>query len=53
MEKFLDRGKLTFLTAEKIIGLITLKVNADVETMKTYILNLEQKPRSLALLGGR
>ena len=25
MEKFLDCGKLTFLTAEKIIGLIILK----------------------------
>ena len=39
LKKFLGCGKLTFLTAEKII----LKVNANVETIKTHILNLEQK----------
>ena len=36
-----------FLTAEKIIGLITFKANANVEIVKTYILNLEQKLSSL------
>ena len=40
----LDCGKSTFLTAEKMI----FKVNANVETIKTYILNLEQKLNSLA-----
>ena len=42
VEYFLDCGKLTFLSAEKIIGLIILKTNTNVETIKTYILNLEQ-----------
>ena len=42
VENFLDCGKLTFLSAEKIIGLIILKTNTNVETIKTYILNLEQ-----------
>ena len=36
-------GKFTFLTAEKIIGLIILKASANVETIKAYILSLEQK----------
>ena len=31
------------MTAEKIVNLIILKANARVETMKTYILSLEQK----------
>ena len=44
VEKFLDCGKIAFLTAEKIV----LKANANVETIKTYILNLEQKLSSLA-----
>ena len=51
MEKFLDCEKLTFLTAEKVIGLITLKVNSDFETMKTYLLDLEPKLRSLVFFG--
>ena len=46
VERFLDCGKLSFLTAEKI----TLKANANVETINTYILNLEQKFSSLAFL---
>ena len=33
-EIFLDCGKLTFLTAKKIIGLVTLKTNANFETIK-------------------
>ena len=61
VEKFLDRGKnfltvenflvqekLTFLTAEKIIGLIILKTNTSVENINTYLLSLEQKLKSLA-----
>ena len=54
IEKFLDCRKvswlckLTFLTAEKIIDLIILKTNANVETIKTDILNLEQKLSSFA-----
>ena len=51
MEKFLACGKLTFLSAEKVIGLITLKVNFNFETMKTYILDLEPKLRSLVFFG--
>ena len=47
-ENFIDSGKLTFFTAEKIIDLIILKANAIVETIKAYILNLEQKLSSLA-----
>ena len=43
MEKFLDQGKFTFLNAEKIMGLIILKENAGVESIKTYILSLENK----------
>ena len=43
LKKFLDCGKLTFLTTEKII----LKENSNVSTIKTYILNLEQKLSSL------
>ena len=52
-ENFLDCGKLTFLTAEKIVGLIILKRNASVETTKTYILSLEQKLSSLAFFCDR
>ena len=37
-----------FLTAEKIIGLIILKTNADVEAIKIFFLSLEQKLKSLA-----
>ena len=44
----LDCGKLTFFTAEKIIGLIILKTNSTVKTIKTYILSLEQKLSPLA-----
>ena len=51
MEKFLDCGKLTFLTAEKIIGLVILEANVNVETIKAYILNLEQKINHLSFLG--
>ena len=40
-------GKLTFFTAEKIIGRIILKANTNVETIKTYILYLEQELSSL------
>ena len=47
-ENFLDCGQFTLLTAEKIIGLIILKRNASVETMKTYALNLGQKLSLLA-----
>ena len=47
-ENFLDSRKFTFLTAEKIIGLIILKANASVETIKTYLLSLEQKLSSIA-----
>ena len=43
VKKCLDQGKITFMTAEKIVNLIILKANARVETMKTYILSLEQK----------
>ena len=43
VQKFLDCVKLTFLTAQKIISVIILKTNANVKTIKTYILNLEQK----------
>ena len=39
-EKFLDQRKFTFLTTEKIIGLIILKALASTETIKTYILSL-------------
>ena len=39
-EKFLDQRKFTFLTAEKIIGLLILKAIASTETIKTYILSL-------------
>ena len=54
MENFLDQekfpfcGKLTFLTAEKIIGLIILKANANIKTIETYILTLEQNISPLA-----
>ena len=37
----------TFLTTEKIIGLIFLKTNTNVETIKFYFLSMEQKPNSL------
>ena len=47
-EKFNFCGKLTFLTAEKIIGLIILKTNANVKTIETYILSLEQNISPLA-----
>ena len=42
-EIFFDCGKLTFLVAEKITVLLILKTNADVKTIKTYVLNPEQK----------
>ena len=42
-ENLLDCGKCTFLTAGKIIGLIILETNDSVETIKTYLLSLEQK----------
>ena len=48
VEKFFDYGKLTFFTVKKIIGLIILKTNANVEIINRYILNLEQKLSSLA-----
>ena len=44
---FFDCGKRNCLVAEKITGLLNLKTNADVETIKTYILNPEQKLSSL------
>ena len=44
---FFDCGKVTFLTAEKIIGLIILKANRNIEIIKTYILNLQQKLSSV------
>ena len=40
VEKFLHCDKPTFLTTEKIIGQVILKANTDVETIKTYALNL-------------
>ena len=43
------QGKFTFLTAKKRIGLIILKSNASVKTIKTYILSLEQKLSLLTL----
>ena len=53
-ERFLNYGKLTFLTAEKIIGLINLrKKNASVKTIKTYLLSLEQRLSSRAFFYGR
>ena len=48
MEKFLDCGKFAFLNAEKMIDLIILKTNANVETIKTSILNVEEKHSLLA-----
>ena len=48
MEKFLDCGKFTFLNAKKIIDLMILKTNANVETIKTSILNVEEKLSLLA-----
>ena len=48
MENFFVQEKLTFLTAEKTIGLIILKTNTSVENIKTYLLSLEQKLKSLA-----
>ena len=42
VKKYLDQGKITFMTAEKIVNLIILKANARVETMKIYIFSLEQ-----------
>ena len=45
--------KLTFLTAEKIMRLIILKANDNVETINTYILNLGQKLSSSAYFCGR
>ena len=50
VENFLDCGKVTFLTAEKIIGLIISKVNINVEIIKTYIMNVEQKLSVFAFL---
>ena len=52
-ENLFDCGKLNFLKAEKIIGLMILKTNASVETIKTYLLSLEQKLSSLAFFCGR
>ena len=46
-------GKFTFLTAEKIIGLIILKASANVETIKAYILSLEQKESRACHFCGR
>ena len=51
MEEFFDCEKLTFLTTEKTVSLMTLKANANAETIKTYILNLEQKFSSLTFSG--
>ena len=45
---FFDYGNFTFLTAEKIISLIIFKTNASFETIKTYILSLDQKLKLLA-----
>ena len=47
VEKILDCGKLTFLTVQKVKGLIISKANTNVETIKTYISNLGQKLISL------
>ena len=47
---FLDCGKVTFLTVEKIIGLIILKTNTNNEIIKTHILDLEQKLSSVVFL---
>ena len=49
VENFSDCEKLTFLTAEKIIDLKILKTNANIEIMKRYSLNLEQKLSSLVI----
>ena len=49
-ENFLDCGKVTFLTVEKIIGLIILKTNTNNEIIKTHILDLEQKLSSVVFL---
>lgn len=46
-DNFLDWGKHTFLTAEKAKGLLILKVNASAETIKTYLLIIEQKRSSV------
>ena len=46
MKKFLDQRKFSWLQ-EKKIGLIILKTNVTIETIKTYILSLEQKLSSL------
>ena len=51
MEEFFDCEKLNFFTAEKTVSLMTLKANANAETIKKYILNLEQKVSSLTFLG--
>ena len=48
VEKFFDCGKFTFLNAEKIIDLIILETNANGETIKTSILNVEEKLSLLA-----
>ena len=47
MKELFDCQDHTFLTAEKIVGLITSKANSNAETIKTYILNLEMKLSSL------
>ena len=52
-EKFLDCGKLTFLTAGEVISQIILTANGKIETIKTYILNLEQKLSSLVFFCGK
>ena len=43
VEKFLDSGKLTFLTAEKLVGLINLKANANAETIVFWELYCEAR----------
>ena len=51
LQRQIHKGKLTFLTAEKIIGLIILK--ASVKTIKAYILSLEQKESRICHFCGR
>ena len=47
------KGKFTFLTSEKIIGRIILKASASAETIKAYILSLEQKESRACHFCGR
>ena len=53
LQRQIYTGKFTFLTAEKIIGLIILKASANVETIKAYILSLEQKESRACHFCGR